>query len=89
MNAIEQLQALDDLTKCRAAVHAKMLKESSRIMQGFRYPGEWDPDRLHTAHELAKSIISLLEPYKNTNDQKAFIIRKLEPLVAMHYQVAR
>lgn len=87
MNAIEQLQSLEDLRICRSALHAKLLKEASRVIVKFHYPGEWLPERLHTAHVLAKDIISLLEPYKNSNDQKSFIVRKLTPLVDMHYQV--
>ena len=85
-NAVEMLQSIEDLKVCRAALHSRMLKEASRGIMKFHYPGEWTPDRLHTAHELAKSIISLLDSYKDTNDCKSFIIRKLTPLVEMKYR---
>lgn len=86
MNALEQMATIEDLKYAAAALHSKMLKESSRRLFKMHYPGEWTPDRLHTAHELAKSIISLLDSYKDTNDCKSFIIRKLTPLVEMKYR---
>ena len=83
MNAVEQLQSIDDLTRCRAALHAKMLREATRIITGFRLPGEWTPDRLHTAHLLARDILEALEGYKNSNDMKNIITRRVSPLVEM------
>lgn len=86
VNSAECLQALDDLKVCRAALHSKMLGEARRRMMAFRYPGQWYPEKLHEARKLADDIIALLQPYKNTSDQKAFIIRKLTPLTEMVYK---
>ena len=86
VNAIECLEALSELQTCRAALHSKMLREGARQLANFRYPGEWYPEKLSEARKMAKDIIRILEGYKNTNDQKAFIIRKLTPLVEMVYK---
>ena len=81
-NALEQLVAIDDLKICFSAIHCRMLKEAARRANIFRYPGEWSPDRLWEAHQIAEKIVSDLEPYRDSV-QKMCIIRKIKPLIDM------
>jgi hypothetical protein len=81
-NALEQLQSLDDLKMCFAAIHCHMLKEAARRAGIFRYPGEWAPDRLWEAHQIAEKIMADLEEYRDSTP-KMCIVRKLTPLIEM------
>jgi hypothetical protein len=83
-NAVEMLQAIEDLNIAYQAIHCRMLKEAARRVGIFRYPGEWYPDRLYEARSIAQKIIRDLEPYKD-GVQKMHIVRKLQPLLDMVY----
>jgi hypothetical protein len=85
VNALECLQAIQDLNIVYQAIHCRMLKEAARRANIFRYPGEWYPDRLYEARVIAQKIIRDLEPYKD-GVQKMHIVRKLQPLIDMVYK---
>lgn len=83
MNAIENLETIDVLQRARNFLARDGMRACSKVMKGFRLPGEWDPSYLFVAHKEAVALDREIRAKSSTNVQ-GLLLKKLVPLLAMY-----
>jgi hypothetical protein len=90
VNALECLNAIDELRECRRELEAGELRQAARRMHSFRSQGQWEYGRLGTAHDLALEIAGMLKTPGTFGEatMKKFILHTIQPILEMkirHY----